>query len=165
MNLSERLRELIEVVTPPTRRFVALEEETGLKAETWRTWWNRGGKASADMIQAAGKTWPEYAFWLVTGTEDFFSGHTSPRIRKSPHVQLRERSAAKAVFLKMIEYAEWRDGGSLDAKINGKVEQADDVFEYFRAEINELTTLRNAQEEALESIEANEPTKRIDSPY
>jgi hypothetical protein len=33
---------------------MALEDATNVKPETWRTWWNRGGKASADMIQGMG---------------------------------------------------------------------------------------------------------------
>lgn len=165
MNLSERLRQLIEAVTPPTRRFVALEEETGIKAETWRTWWNRGGKASADLIQAAGQTWPEYAFWLVTGIDDFYSGHTSPEIQGNPHFRLRERTAAKAVFQKKIEHARWEQQGSPDSQINGDIYHAVEIRQHFLADINDLISLRSSQEEALESIEEKDPIKRPDSPY
>lgn len=78
MGLSERLHEVIECVTPATRRFVTLEEVTKIKSETWRTWWNRGGKASPDMIQEVARAWPSYALWLVAGITDELFGHIAP---------------------------------------------------------------------------------------
>jgi len=80
MNISDRLRLVIEAVTPPTRRFVALEEATQIKAESWRTWWNRGGKASPDMIQTIARAYPEYALWIVTGITDQLFGHIAPSL-------------------------------------------------------------------------------------
>lgn len=112
MSLSERLRQLIEIVTPPTRRFIALEEATKIKAETWRTWWNRGGKASADMIQGIGAAWPEYAFWLVTGTPDLPHGHRAPTTDKA----VLTRDAAKKLFLKQLEVQKWREENSWGAE-------------------------------------------------
>lgn len=154
MNLSERLRQLIEAVTSSTRRFVALEEQTGVKAETWRTWWNRGGKASADLIQAAAQTWPEYAFWLVTGVDDFLNGHTSPP--NPEKASFRERDAAKAVFLKKIERERWAETADLNA-IDAREIEMD-----FMLEISNLSRIRYSQEEILERIEAEEKITRAD---
>lgn len=165
MNLSERLRQIIEAVTSPTRRFVALEEQTGVKAETWRTWWNRGGKASADLIQAAGQTWPEYAFWLVTGTDDFYNGHTSPPTSVTEKSSFRERDAAKAFFQKKIEYARWQQNGASDAYINGNLLHREEILQRFTSDISDLLSLRIAQEDALNSIEEKGAMRRIDSPY
>lgn len=95
MTLSDRVRLLIEVVTPPSRRFVALEEDTGVRAETWRTWWNRGGKASADMIDGVSKRWPEYAFWIASGWSDTERGHLAPN--KAEAVKIKRASVITAV--------------------------------------------------------------------
>lgn len=110
MNLTERLRSLVERVAPATRRFVALEEATGIKAETWRTWWNRGGKASADMIQGVGIAWPEYAFWLVTGVDDSSHGHKDPTAEKI----LMDRDAARNLFLHKMYVRKWCEENSWD---------------------------------------------------
>jgi hypothetical protein len=110
MNLSERLREIVEKMTPPTRRFVALEEATKINAKTWQTWWSRGGKASADMIQAAGQAWPHFAFWLVTGVDDYRHGHTMPGLTEAERKGSRrppERTMARNYFVKLIEYEKW----------------------------------------------------------
>ncbi len=160
MNLSERLRHLIETVTPPTRRFVALEEATRIKAETWRTWWNRGGKASADMIEGIGAAWPEYAFWLVTGVPDLPHGHRVPTADKV----VLARDAARALFLKQIEVQKWREDNSW-----GVDEQPEDyyddetrqyttnrakAFAHHSGVLSMLDTIRNEQEETFARLEA-----------
>lgn len=159
MNLSERLRQLIEAVTSPTRRFVALEEQTGVKAETWRTWWNRGGKASADLIQAAGQTWPEYAFWLVTGINDFYNGHTNPPISGNKKSPLRERDAAKAFFLKHIEYVQWLESTETSAS------NYENIKISYWTELSNLAAIRDSQETVLESIEDRERVPRPEAGF
>jgi hypothetical protein len=163
MSLSDRLRQIIEAVTPATRRFITLEEKTKIKAETWRTWWNRGGKASPDMIQEIGQTWPEYAFWLVTGITDFTHGHIEPGIEEFRHewisptyedkklakdIKQRVRSAARDYFLKRIEFEQWaaqpHDRNDID------IQWADVNFSN---EIISLSLIREEQEATLQRIE------------
>ncbi len=69
---------IVELVCPPTRRFVTLHERTGIKAETWRTWWNRAGSPSGEMIEGLAKAWPQFAFWLASGIADVEHGHAAP---------------------------------------------------------------------------------------
>lgn len=152
MNLSERLRLVVETVTPPTRRFVALEERTEIKAETWRTWWNRGGKASADMIQAVAESYPEYAFWIATGVEDFAHGHTSPlpQGERSVHRARRERTAARDYFAMLINQKKSKmDGATPTQSLNNPNESQEG---YFERELYELWELREQQEKAIDEL-------------
>lgn len=169
MKIAARLREIIEAETPATRRFISLEEWTDIKAETWRTWWNRGGRASEDMIQAAAQTWPEYAFWLVTGVTDFEHGHVHPHRNETRHnyswltpiyadeklaraARQRVRSAAKDYFRKKIEYARWI------LQVQNQIEERDedDIWlkdNAFEDEFVALSRIRAEQEETLSRIE------------
>jgi hypothetical protein len=167
MSLSDRLRKLIELVTPATRRFVTLEDQTGIKAETWRTWWNRGGKASAEMIQGIGQGWPEYAFWLVTGTSDLRHGHRSPDDEDAMtrmHGTYLPRTAARDLFLKQLELARWcdenswtigqnDDDASYDSSIGEHTDQRAKQFSKLSSAVWMLHAVRDEQEKTLEKLQ------------
>jgi hypothetical protein len=165
MNLTERLRALVGHIAPTTRRFVALEEATGIKAETWRTWWNRGGKASADMIQGIGEAWPEYAFWLVTGVDDSSHGHKDPTAEK----KLMERDAARNLFLHKMYVRKWCEENSWDINedlalhydpetlmLNGKANEIDQHL----AQTGILEYIRDRQETTFKEMEAKAENDR-----
>lgn len=78
-NIRERLIAIICNVTNENRRFKSLEEETHISAGTWRTFWNRKGGASGEMIESIARNWPQYAFWLATGATDPRCGHVAPK--------------------------------------------------------------------------------------
>lgn len=78
LSIADRMKVLIASNTSSSRRFKELEELSGVKAETWRTYWNRNSKPSAEMIEAVAEIWPEYAFWLATGITDCLYGHICP---------------------------------------------------------------------------------------
>ena len=137
MSINERVRLVIETVTPPTRRFVALEDSTGVKAETWRTWWNREGKPSADMIEALAKAWPEFAFWVSTGIDDFAHGHIAPNSPKE-----RQRSAAKDYFLAAIQFEKFK----LENPISEDEVEEPGTWLQHRANLAELADIRIGQE-------------------
>jgi hypothetical protein len=151
MDLSERLRKIVETMTPSTRRFAALEEATKISAKTWQTWWSRGGKASADMIQAAGQVWPHFAFWLVTGIDDYQHGHTTPGLteaeergnRRSP-----ERTVARDYFLKVIEYEKWRAEHPRGSIQHGDLNHAAQLDHW--EDLHRLIDLRNYEEKRID---------------
>lgn len=167
MGLSDRLRKLIEIVMPPTRRFAMLEEQTNVKAETWRTWWNRGGKASAEMIQGVGQAWPEYAFWLVTGTSDLRHGHRSPDDENTMtriHGTYLPRTAARDLFLKQIELDRWckanswtigqdNDDNSYDSGIGEHTDQRAKQFNKLSNAVWVLHAVREEQEKTFEKLQ------------
>lgn len=73
-----RLLEIIKQGTDEAKRFKSLEQLTGISGATWRTFWNRSGAPSGEMIEAIATQWPQYAFWLATGGTDPSAGHVAP---------------------------------------------------------------------------------------
>lgn len=78
LTIPERLKLVIELRVPIKRRFPALEAQTGINENTWRTWWTRGSVPSAALVEAVGKAWPEFALWLCIGFTDSDHGHIAP---------------------------------------------------------------------------------------
>lgn len=79
-SLATRLKLLLMAETKERGRYSSLEVDTGIPATTWRTWWNRGGAPGGQLVEAAGKKWPQFAFWLVTGHTDIRCGHDMPSL-------------------------------------------------------------------------------------
>lgn len=73
-----RLLEIIKQGTDEAKRFKSLEQLTGISGATWRTFWNRSGAPSGEMVEAIATRWPQYAFWLATGGTDPTAGHVAP---------------------------------------------------------------------------------------
>ncbi|WP_308924614.1 hypothetical protein [Janthinobacterium sp. J1-1] len=71
----DRFQALISAKTHEARRFKELEEVSGIAAVSWRKAFTKGQRPTAEMIESVSKVWPEYAFWLVTGTPDPVAGH------------------------------------------------------------------------------------------
>lgn len=105
MTLSIRLRSIVVEGTTEYRRFKQLEELTGIQADTWKSWYHGRQRPTADMIETASKAWPEYAFWLVTGTTDPEYGHVAPRDQGFPKGGDRKENSA-ILFKKRIELKE-----------------------------------------------------------
>jgi hypothetical protein len=81
--IASRLKLVVLAETLEKRRFPSLEERTGISENTWRTWWNRGGTPGGGLVEGAGRAWPEYAFWLITGLTDVEYGHRMPTLHLS----------------------------------------------------------------------------------
>ncbi len=79
-SLAVRLKLLLLAETKERGRYSSLEANTDIPAATWRTWWNRGGVPGGQLVEAAAKTWPQFAFWLVTGHTDARCGHDMPSL-------------------------------------------------------------------------------------
>jgi hypothetical protein len=79
MDLQDRLKRLIDQSElSPTD----LEKKTGIDRMRWSNIKRRHVRAGAPEIEAAGKLWPEYAYWLVTGLAQPEAGHISPEIEE-----------------------------------------------------------------------------------
>lgn len=75
-NISNRAREFINLHQKSYKFF---EEVTGIRQSRWRDL--QHGKAKylqSDMLEALCNTWPEYAYWFVTGKAKAEQGQSKP---------------------------------------------------------------------------------------
>lgn len=80
--MKERILQIIEQVTESHRKFKQFEELTGIGSTKWQNLGQGKQRANEEMIEAIGKQWPQYAYWLVTGVTDEEHGHTSPILER-----------------------------------------------------------------------------------
>lgn len=59
-----------------------LEEKTGIPKTTWQNLRNRRGRANEEQISAVVNLWPEYAYWIVSGSTAPECGQISPELEK-----------------------------------------------------------------------------------
>ncbi len=97
-NLSERMHELIVFATDEYRRYKQLEIGTGIQADTWKSWFHGRQRPTVEMIEAIGKKWPEFAFWIATGLTDEKYGHRKP---EKGSIKL-ELSSVTSLYLKAL---------------------------------------------------------------
>lgn len=76
--MRERILEIIEQKTEAHRKFKHFQELTGISAQKWQNLGQGKQRANDEMIEAIGRAFPMYAYWLVTGRTDESHGHTSP---------------------------------------------------------------------------------------
>ncbi len=55
-----------------------LSERSGIPAQRWRNAFDRRQRPTSELIETAGRLWPQHAFWLVTGITDAVNGHIAP---------------------------------------------------------------------------------------
>lgn len=94
-NIDTRLKLILTCLTNNKNDWKSLERDTGIAAEKWRQYTRGTTKASVSMLDAVGKTWPQYAFWLMTGVSDERHGHHPPNQiwafpNFDPHQERRE---------------------------------------------------------------------------
>lgn len=77
-DISVRMKHVIRSSTEESRRFKRLEDELGVSASSWKSWWHGRQRATEEMIHAVCKRWPQYAFWITTGIDDAQYGHAAP---------------------------------------------------------------------------------------
>lgn len=109
-NIGTRLKALIESQTNEKGRFNELEEQCGISYQTWRSWWHREGVPNGQLIEAAAKLWPNYAYWLATGDSEPEYGNYAPKTATSPFVARGEpkkwRTEKRAYKLNMLKKLE-----------------------------------------------------------
>jgi hypothetical protein len=151
MNIYDRARTLIEQSTDPRQRFKELSERTGISAESWKTFWNRGTKISGEMVEALGRAWPQYAFWLATGIADEKHGHNDAYPRNSsasPEMTVNRMRAAQLFQLEIERQnyvlAQLRENPHFDE---------DEKLRTLEAMIRKLIRLRDQEEQTLAELE------------
>lgn len=77
-NIEVRSRLLLEHITNKKNDWKLLERATGIPAEKWRQFGRGSTAPSSAMLEALGRNWPQYAFWLMTGVSDELHGHHAP---------------------------------------------------------------------------------------
>lgn len=94
---------------------------TGVPAASWKNFWSRKQRPTVQMIESAGKQWPQFALWLTTGCTDEANGHSAPDTawglnpgqRAEPiHEQETETYLALTSYLNYLIYGAstaWRD--------------------------------------------------------
>lgn len=100
-NISTRLKFIINEETSESGRFGWLEEATDIGRKTWQAWYSRSSMPSGNMVEAAGRLWPQFAFWLTTGMTDEDYGHTRPLMSKSLEVK---KPNARMRFKEYFQY-------------------------------------------------------------
>lgn len=152
MGIYNRARTLIEQSTDPRQRFKELSERTGISAESWKTFWNRGTKISGEMVEALGRAWPQYAFWLATGITDAPHGHIDayPDDDRVTALGLPvKRTRAGQLFQLEIERQ-----GYIEAQLRENPHfDEDEMLRTLEARIRKLTRLRDQEEQTLAELE------------
>ena len=77
-NIEDRLRLLIDAAIETDRKWKEMERLTGIASTSWVDFYRGKKRATADMIEATSKVWPQHAFWLSTGITDPDFGHVAP---------------------------------------------------------------------------------------
>lgn len=162
-NLTDRMKTLVGLKTTELKKYKEMEELTGITAASWRSWWNRGGPPSGEMVEAVSAIWPEYAFWLVTGIDDYKHGHHAPTL----HESCRHRTAARDLFLaekamqlwirqNSFDWSDWENAQHPDTALSDEARLKLKAFESHRIKIEALDTIRSEQETSLQKFERDE---------
>lgn len=152
MSIYNRSRALIERSTDPRQRFKELSDRTGISAESWKTFWNRGTKISGEMVEALGKAWPQYAFWLTTGITDEKHGHIDA-YADDDHLSSVggpvTRTRAGQLFQAELQRQSYLEGQlQKDPHFD-----EDETLRTLEATIRKLTRLRDQEEQTLAELE------------
>lgn len=67
MAIEQRIKEIAEARLGQ-KIYEKLEDASGISRHSWKNALNKKQRATSEMIEFIARNWPEYAFWLVTGT-------------------------------------------------------------------------------------------------
>lgn len=84
-----------------------LAEQTGVPAQRWRNAFDRRQRPTSELIETAGRLWPQHAFWLITGITDAANGHVAPMTAVAfPEHFYGQGDAATSYFRQSLALAE-----------------------------------------------------------
>jgi hypothetical protein len=118
MSVAKRLREVIAVEVNDRTRYLSLQESTGIKSDIWKNFWFGRREADTAMLQEISRLWPQYAYWLATGSTDAINGHTCPKsaFKIEPNCEQDKSNISDVPYLKAgvqvakaIEFVEGHD--------------------------------------------------------
>ena len=89
--ISERVIRAIENIES-TRKWKMLEEETGIDRARWRSVFEGRVKVRTEELEAIVKLYPQYAYWLTTGSILPEAGQTSPAWDAAEKLNQQERA-------------------------------------------------------------------------
>lgn len=144
-SLATRLKLLLMAETKERGRYSSLEADTGIPAATWRTWWNRGGAPGGQLVEAAGKKWPQFAFWLVTGHTDIRCGHDMPSLAPAAKGYISNWPEEWTARSQAIKNGYCQQYLKLSTQIDG-TETATDIEAQMRVEALRIASTRRREE-------------------
>lgn len=104
-DVDDRMREIVKRFGLQGRgKFSFLASLGAPSEESWKAWWHRRQRPTHFMIEAVGRRWPEYAFWLITGITDAANGHRSPDGCIAPERFQKPRKAAEDYFNSLLVF-------------------------------------------------------------
>jgi hypothetical protein len=87
MEIEERLLRAAEEMLGKSKLFSKLEKITGIKADSWKNVAHRKQRATTEMLQFAFQEWPNFVFWIATGTTPKNNQkHTTPDFYKNDFI-------------------------------------------------------------------------------
>lgn len=147
-DITERAREIIDDRTRHIhRRWKHLETLTGVPASAWQNLALGRQQSTAAMVQALGRVYPQFAFWLCTGITDQAHGHTAPpNATTFPESRINARTKASEAFECALDMrSKWYGPGPLP--LDSETQRS--LFARWR----QLKIERKNEESALESTE------------
>lgn len=171
-SLEDRLRLLIAAVTSTDRKWKEMERATGIPASSWVDFNRERKRATAEMVEAVSRAWPQFSFWLSTGITDPLYGHISPMPLENKEVpsttryflsalaerRVRERLASQWIKEDLGEGFSLRELGDAGATIIRNIEllEPNAALEIRKArqETLHVERLRKAEIMALDTLPA-----------
>ena len=81
--MQTRFIELVDYVVSAHSPWIDLERITGISRESWRKSYTGKQRITEGMIEAVGRHWPRYVYWLVTGKTNCTETQSAPSIDKA----------------------------------------------------------------------------------
>ena len=78
--LTHRVLILMQSKTMGSKHLKMIEGLTGVSSERWKAISAKKQNVTIDILEIVCKTWPQHAFWLMTGVEDAAGGHIAPLV-------------------------------------------------------------------------------------
>jgi hypothetical protein len=78
LTVQDRLCAIIDAETSATRRWKELEDMSQISRHSWQKTYAGDQRPTVQMLECVTATWPQYAFWLMTGITDIPGGHICP---------------------------------------------------------------------------------------
>lgn len=69
---------IVHITKASTSRYKEMEKETGITSEKWQNVAAKKQRVTEEMLEAIGRQWPEYSYWLMTGQTDYKHNHLDP---------------------------------------------------------------------------------------
>lgn len=69
---------VVHITKASTARYKEMEKATGINAEKWQNLAAKKQRVTEEMLDAIGRVWPSYSYWVMTGLSDYEHEHLDP---------------------------------------------------------------------------------------